>query len=72
MEAAQYRAKAAEATAEARGLGLAGFFDTLGSVLDLKSSLVSDAALTTKKNTIEAGRIRVNSQTRPRPNPLFI
>lgn len=72
MEAAQYRAKGAEATAEARGLGLAGFFDTLGSVLDLKSSLVSDAALTTKKNTIEASRIRVNSQTRPRPNPLFI
>ena len=57
LEAAQYKEKAAEARAEARNIGIDAIFDTVGGYLDLKTSLISDAALVSKRKTNQVNRI---------------
>ena len=57
MESAQYKAKAAEARAERRGTLIQGIFDTIGGVMDMKTSMIADASLVNARKTVAVNRV---------------
>lgn len=66
LEASQYKAKAAEARSERRGMLMQGMFDTLSGVMDMKTSLISDSTLVNTRKAQAVNRVGV-TPTSPSP-----
>lgn len=65
LQSSQYKAQAAEARAERRNIGLQGFFDGIGGLVDMKTSLISDASLTNARTARNINKIGSQPSTPP-------
>lgn len=59
LEASQYEAQALEKKAEAKNIGITAMFDAIGGAIDMRSSMISDASLVSKRKTNQVNRIKV-------------
>lgn len=78
LESYQYKVQATEARTERRNIGFKGMLDTIGGVIDMKTSLISDASLVNQRtarninkvgstpNTAFSGRPPVYKTSKPK------